>query len=161
YRHRRAPKPAGGPGVPMHAAAWAATCRDHGRELRQGLCDQHEGTGFYGEEGSPASERWRGHHRVRAAFARRGEHGIGGVHPRALRHDRGGAIAGRLGRPGRRRLLRRLACGLSDVDRRIERQRLSGVLLRERWVLLLLIRCAAAVAARALAEAARYLPRGG
>src|SRR5215472_6676862 len=24
YRHRRAPKPAGGPGVPMHAAAWAA-----------------------------------------------------------------------------------------------------------------------------------------
>src|SRR5262249_59382297 len=55
----------------------------------------------------------------------------------------GGRAAGRavsalvgwraLGRPWRRRLLRRLACGLCGVDRRIKRRRLCGLLLRERW----------------------------
>src|SRR5262249_12150397 len=43
------------------------------------------------------------------------------------------------GRPWRRRLLR-LGCGLCGVDRRITRQRLPGLLLRERWALRLRIR---------------------
>src|SRR5262249_46474714 len=45
-----------------------------------------------------------------------------------------------LGRPRRPRLLGPLACGRCDLDRRIERERLSGLLLRKRWALLLLIR---------------------
>src|SRR5262249_21623883 len=45
-----------------------------------------------------------------------------------------------LGWPWQRRLFRRVACRRCDFDRRIERERLSGLLLRKRWALLLLIR---------------------
>src|SRR5262249_6516537 len=45
-----------------------------------------------------------------------------------------------LGRPWQRRLSRRVARGRCDLDRRIERERLAGLLLRKRWALLLLIR---------------------
>src|SRR5262249_60283432 len=45
-----------------------------------------------------------------------------------------------LGRQWQRRLLRRLACGRCDLGRRIERERRSGLLLRERWPLGLRIR---------------------
>src|SRR5262249_58547927 len=45
-----------------------------------------------------------------------------------------------LGRLRRRRLLSRLGCWLCGVDRRIKRQRLPGLLLRERWALRLRIR---------------------
>src|SRR5262249_51103926 len=88
-------------------------------------------------------------HRISAEVEpRRGQRNIcirGRKGEAADRSDGGRAVSAlvgwrALGRPWQRRLFRRVACGRCDLDRRIERERLSGLLLRKRWALLLLIR---------------------
>src|SRR5262249_57507833 len=79
--------------------------------------------------------------------------GQGWIHVRGGKGEAAGrldGVAGRavsalvgwraLGRPWQRRLSRRVARGRCDLDRRIERERLAGLLLRKRWALLLLVR---------------------